>query len=85
MAQNVQGWPGARRRRPTTARTDIQVGFWTLTACLIIALLSEETGLSVGTVPSILTKVLAMKKVCMKLVSEALSEEQKPSRVNEGK
>ena len=48
---------------------------------LSIALISEETGLSVSTVDTIVTENLAMRKVCAKLVQKVLSEEQKMSRV----
>ena len=48
---------------------------------LTIALIGEETGISVGTVHTIVTEDLAMRKLCAKLVPKVLSEEQKPSRV----
>ena len=43
---------------------------------LTITLISEETGLSVGIVHTIVTKDIAMRKVCAKLVPKVLSMEQ---------
>ena len=48
---------------------------------LTIALISEETGLSVGTIHSIVTEDLAMRKVCAKLLPKVMNEEQKLSWV----
>lgn len=71
--------------RPTTARTEAQVAkvkeVLDSDRRLTIALISEKTGLSVGTVHTIVTEDLAMRKVCAKLVPKVLSEEQKLSRV----
>ena len=71
--------------RPTTARTDVQVAkvkqVLDSDRRLTIALISEETDLSVGTVHTIVTEDLAMRKVCAKLVPKVLSEEQKLPRV----
>ena len=74
-----------RAGRPTTARTDGQVAkvkqVLDADRRSTIALISEETGLSVGTVHTIVTEDLAMRKVCAKMVPKVLSEEQKQSRV----
>nr|XP_012151353.1 PREDICTED: putative uncharacterized protein FLJ37770 [Megachile rotundata] len=71
--------------RPTSARTDVQVAkvkkVLDSDRRSTIALISEETGLSVETVHTIVTEDLAMRKVCAKLVPKILSEEQKLSRV----
>ena len=48
---------------------------------LTIALINEETGLSVRTIHTIVTEDLAMRKVCAKLVPKVLSEEQRLSQV----
>jgi len=66
--------------RPTTARTDAQVAkvkqVLDSDRRSTIALISEETGLSVGKVHTIVTEDLAMRKVCAKIVPKVLSEEQ---------
>lgn len=48
---------------------------------LTVAFISEQTGLSVGTVPTIITQDLVMRKVYAKLMSKILNEEQRHSRV----
>lgn len=48
---------------------------------LNIALISDETGISVGTIHIIVTEDFVMRKVRAKLVPKVLSEEQKLSWV----
>ena len=71
--------------RPTNDRTDAQVAkvknVLDSERRLTIALISEETGLSVGRVHTIVTEDLTKRKVCAKLVPKVLSEEQKLPRV----
>lgn len=61
---------------PTTARPDAQVAevkkMFDPDRHLAITLINEEIGLSVGTIHTIVTEELAMRKVCAKPVPKVL-------------
>ena len=85
--QNIEGSPGACRRQGPRRKPEDRSN-----RCsggqnekkvldserrLTITTISEEIGLSFGTVHTIVTEDLTMRKVCAKLVPKVLSEDQK--------
>ena len=74
-----------RSGRPATSRTEENIAkihqIVCENSCLTVRSIAEQVNIDRETVRKILTEVLDMRKVCAKMVSKELTEEQKQRRV----